>query len=168
MQYGEHDWRVGPVSLDGVGQVIAEFDYNYRWNGWLNPLLDAYSVVKVLEEINASYGEDDVKWYGYDWEWLDDGLYPLGTYEWTWSEDSDYGATEEWVTWVEELRNVHCAANNESNRKLIAAGVKDRFTLNDEAAAKASDEYCRQHPEPPKFPNGAETWQHVPGTKIAG
>ena len=103
----------GPVCLDDLVTVLAEYDPEARWNGFLaSPWLDAWSVVLVLDRINHETPE-----YGYDYTFGDDGLlvlvdrqyrdedpdgyepegltpnadglYALGSYGWVWSEDDD-------------------------------------------------------------------------------
>ena len=94
-------WVVGEIGLDEIGPVLAEYPENYRWNGWLQPLLDTWSCEKILEPIAECY----------DWEWVEalgtwllvvrqkddpayvdvvtpneDGLYPLGAGSWVWSK----------------------------------------------------------------------------------
>jgi hypothetical protein len=101
----------GPVCLDELVSVLAEYDPDNRWNGWLaSPWLDALSVVQVLDAINAdapecgydyTFSDDGILILvdrqaayenpdGYDGEDVavnSDGLYALGSHGWIWSED---------------------------------------------------------------------------------
>lgn len=98
---------VGPVTFDDELVVLAEFDPDERWNGWLCPAFDAYTVVAVLGHIvSAELGEVAFDWTfaGEDLILTDrrtlaeqgvgyepavvaptpDGLYPLGARAWCW------------------------------------------------------------------------------------
>jgi hypothetical protein len=99
-------YEVGPVTLDGMVTVLAQYDPAVRWNGWLSPSLDALGAVTVLETINALDPGDPGYWYDFVDEMLHvrdrtdefaeidsyepdaDGLYPLGECAWIWSADS--------------------------------------------------------------------------------
>lgn len=104
------------MCLDELVTVQAEYMPRHRWNGWLAcPWIDAWSVVTVLDLINADpYGDADS---GYEYDFREDGalmltdrqyraegggedatdtlvptvdgLYALGAYGWIWSEDTD-------------------------------------------------------------------------------
>lgn len=93
---------VGPVELGGIGPVLAQYDPDVRWNGWLCPRLDACSVVVILDAIIASSPSDPPFAYEFiqgvlfvddmydqtlptDWyEPDEDGLYALGSHAWIW------------------------------------------------------------------------------------
>lgn len=107
-----HEWRCGWIALNGdiETRVLAQYPYDVRWNGFLIPALDAWSVVKVLTYVDTVADHDG----GWDWDWREDGalvlidrqwrtedpegfqpevlepspegLYPLGAYGWVWSE----------------------------------------------------------------------------------
>lgn len=167
----------GPVCLDEIVTVIGQYDPENRWNGWLNPYIDAWSVQETLTAINASYG-GDADTYGYDWVWEDDGtltlterqwrdeaaergetyepqsigpdedgLYGIGYYGWTWSEDHTY---DEWKAWDRERTRVWVDANNAKNHEQVAAGIQDRRAANHQAAMVAVAEWEKAHAEPPK------------------
>ena len=126
MQYGDPEWKAGPVTVSGP-TVIAQYDYNYRWNGWLCPVFDPWSIELILNDIKSDqeYWQD----YGVEWEWREDGalvlterqareeateeypfhpevvmpdedgLYDLFSYNWCWYEDErfyDNTAHQEW------------------------------------------------------------------------
>jgi hypothetical protein len=101
---------VGPVCLDELVTVVAEYPTDHRWNGWLCPNLDPVGVIAVRDALDAAYaaGTDDrapriefvdgdlhVTEFDGDDEYLDvltpdaSGLYSLGAYAWTWSVDHD-------------------------------------------------------------------------------
>lgn len=109
------EWRVGPVRLDVDGsEVLAQYDWFDRWNGWLCPAMDARSVVQVLN----LFGDDPEYGITYDFEgdvlvltehqWRReaeragktyepervspdaDGLYSLGAYGWCWWTEEMY------------------------------------------------------------------------------
>lgn len=194
------DYHAGPVCLDEMVTVFGQYDPENRWNGWLNPYIDAWSVELTLTRLNESYG-DDADTYGYDWTWddegalvltsrqlleeaqndeqrghateviapNDDGLYGLGYYGWTWSEDHNYGATEEWQAWHSAYRDVYIAAANAENHRRIAAGEPYDPTARgrqDSAAHETAMEWSKNHPEPVKYPNDADTWVGVPGQSL--
>lgn len=109
-----HDvgWTTGPICLDELVTVMAQYPTTHTWNGWLIPRMDAAAVEKVL----AAFAEDpdtDPKPPTHEWrgdvlhlteydgddpyvEVLvpdEDGLYALGAHSWCWSPDVE--ATEE-------------------------------------------------------------------------
>lgn len=107
--YGATDWTVGPICLDDFVTVLAEYPEDHRWNGWLCPAMDAWSVEVVLAALEADeFNERNLR---HDWdgdvlvttedgdgedadyveryEPTADGLYSLGAYAWVWSKDED-------------------------------------------------------------------------------
>jgi hypothetical protein len=179
-----NEWNAGPICLDDYVTVFAQYS-NQRWNGWLMPRLDAYGVMQVAERMTGFEFNDE-----YRFRWLDDGaleltdasqgedelyvevlhpdedgLYALGAGSWTWSEDPDYGATDEWQAWAREATDVWIKGNNDNNQRLIEGGVMDRRASNEAAASEARTVWLKDHPEPPKYPDGRTTWHRVPGEK---
>jgi hypothetical protein len=105
----------GPICLDEEVTVLGQYNPRNRWNGWLMPSIDAWSVEQVLAALNSDH--DYYLDYGYDHEWLEDGslklierqwlqedpdnyqpeilrpdedgLYSLGAGSWVWSEDTE-------------------------------------------------------------------------------
>lgn len=99
----------GPICLDELVTVMGQYS-DRRWNGWICPHIDAWSVQHTLEQFSP---DDDLQ-ETFTWEWDDeldrpylqshsrdypgecderldpdeDGLYPLGYMSWTWSEDT--------------------------------------------------------------------------------
>jgi hypothetical protein len=60
----------GPVCLDELVTVVAEYNPRARWNGWLAaPLLDAWSVVRVMTALDDAYAADEwmMEPQGYAW-----------------------------------------------------------------------------------------------------
>lgn len=128
----ENDVVSGPVRLDETVSVLAQYSPSVRWNGWLIPSMDAWSVETVLTAVNEPFGGDTTN--GYEWEWLDDGslqlterlhdeepdtqilhpdedeLYSLGAYSWTWSEDRKFYDSDEHgpVPSVRERGTTYC------------------------------------------------------------
>lgn len=110
-------YETGLVSLDGQAPVVwAVYDPDERWNGFLRPRLDAWSVVEVLAALNAEPVDGLPVAYRYDWSptgdlllWDllyesevgedayepevvapdEDGLYSLGASAWVWTEERD-------------------------------------------------------------------------------
>ena len=102
-------WTAGPISIDGYAKVIAQYMPRNRWNGWVCPWLDAWSCVKVLEEINDPDYDPTYTWHWEDDATLvlntheegndetyaerlvpdEDGLYALGSHFWVWHEDDE-------------------------------------------------------------------------------
>lgn len=188
MQHRDQEWKAGPVECGGT-TVIGQYDYYDRWNGWLCPGIDAWSVELVLGTIKADveYWEE----YGYEWDWREDGalilidrraraeateeypfepeilapdedgLYALGTYSWTWSEDPSFYDNSEHQQWVRDRTTVWIAANNANNLKLIDDGVMARIASNEAAGKAAAEEWEKTHPEPP---DGRDETK-VPGEK---
>jgi hypothetical protein len=106
----------GLVTLDGDPIVWGVYDRRVRWNGWLCPSIDAWSVVRVLDTLNALQDDD----YRVDYTWNEsgalvltetqwaieagddyqpqviepdgDGLYSLGAHAWVWSAADDVDA----------------------------------------------------------------------------
>lgn len=96
-------WVVGPVELDGVVEVLAQYDTDVRWNGWLCPRLDPLGAVEILDGLNAQNPSEPPYSYEfiegvlhvrdlYDpenppdlYEPDEDGLYDLGSHAWIWS-----------------------------------------------------------------------------------
>lgn len=175
----EGGWTAGPICLDEYVTVLGQYMDRNRWNGWLMPQIDAYSV----EMVKAALDSDDDN---YRYEWQDDlslkvtnvedpeypeilhpnedGLYALGAGSWTWSEDTDYAATEEWDDWSLEGRSVWVKACNYSNQTLAKAGVLDRNRNNQEYADAEYAAWLTDNPEPQKYPDG-RTALPVPGQK---
>lgn len=185
----DQEWKAGPVECAGT-TVIGQYDYYDRWNGWLCPGIDAWSVELVLGTIKADvdYWEE----YGYEWDWREDGalilidrqaraeateeypfepeimepdedgLYPLGTYAWTWSEDPSYYDNAEHQEWQAARTTAWVAASNANNDKLANAGINQRFASNQVAADRAAKEWEKTHPEPP---DGRDETK-VPGEKV--
>lgn len=105
---------VGPVCLDELVTVLAEYPTDHRWNGWILPGLDAWSVVKVAEALTEAYADTserapEIAWvdgdlvvteYDGDEAYAEtihpngDGLYGLGAYAWTWSVDHEAARAE--------------------------------------------------------------------------
>lgn len=106
------DYETGPVCLDDLVTVMGVYDPRNRWNGFLNPALDAWSVEKVLTAIATAKAadEDDCT---VTWDWTDDlalrlvetdghessveyltpdseGCYALGNYGWVWTADPEF------------------------------------------------------------------------------
>lgn len=108
-------YETGLVSLDGQPPGIwAVYDPDERWNGFLCPKLDAWSVAEVLAALNAEPVDGLPVAYRYDWSptgdlllWDllyqsevgedayepdvlvpdEDGLYSLGASSWVWTEE---------------------------------------------------------------------------------
>ncbi|GEP32751.1 hypothetical protein NSZ01_05190 [Nocardioides szechwanensis] len=104
--------RQGRVCLDETVSVGGQWDERVRWNGWLCPVIDAWSVVLVADRLNDGaddgavridwtedgalvltdvlYAEEDPAHYRPEILPADeDGLYAMGAYGWIWSEDTD-------------------------------------------------------------------------------
>ena len=169
----EGEYVAGPVCLDELVTVLGQYNPRNRWNGWLMPAIDAWSVEEVLAKF-----ADDMD-YGYEWEWLDDGslklierqwrdedpdyvpeiltpdedgLYALGAGSWTWSENEEFYDSEEHKVWAAERQTVWTEAWNAKNRELHSTGTFDRNAYDDQKAAAqaAVDEWEKTHPEPEK------------------
>lgn len=109
-----HDvgWTVGPICLDELVTVMAQYPAFHTWNGWLTPRMDAAAVEKVMAAFEDDpYAADKPPTH----EWVgdvlhlteyddadpyvevmvpdEDGLYALGAYSWCWSPDPE--TTEE-------------------------------------------------------------------------
>jgi hypothetical protein len=106
------NYTSGPVCLDEWVTVLAEYPTDVRWNGFLVPHLDPWSVEFVLA---ASYAMDAIEgveghrrheWHDEDGilrvtevhdgeDYVEDlfpnadGLYPLGAYAWVWAVDEE-------------------------------------------------------------------------------
>ena len=103
----------GLVNIDGdpEGAVLAQYDPDQRWNGWLCPAFDLYTVIEFIDRSNAHVGDpedDSYLHYRFEgdallvafpvylaedpdnaWERVEpdsDGLYWLGAWGWCWSE----------------------------------------------------------------------------------
>jgi hypothetical protein len=112
---------VGHVCLDDLVTVLAEYPTDHRWNGWICPNLDAWSVVKVAEALDRAYA-DGTDQRGPEISWVDgdlvvteydgdeafpetipadaSGLFSLGAYAWTWSADAEADALAEFSALV--------------------------------------------------------------------
>jgi hypothetical protein len=110
-------YTTGPVCIDDVVTVLAEYDPAYRWNGWLAcPRMDALSVVAVMDALSAAGGTytyaftedgtltltdpderdyaDETLPYTETYVPDEDGTYALGESGWVWSEDPDAAECE--------------------------------------------------------------------------
>ena len=105
--------NTGPICLDELVTVLAQYDPRQRWNGFLCPRMDALAVVTVIEAMHADYADapfdhlpPTIDWSDdgtllvteYDGETAagtdrltpdEDGLYALGAHCWVWSEDTE-------------------------------------------------------------------------------
>lgn len=100
-------YTTGPICLDEVITVLGVYSDAHRWNGWLTPSIDAWSVEAVMAALQVD-GYDQTPTHEWDEngdlvviendgavtyrETLQadaDGLYALGAYGWCWSKDSD-------------------------------------------------------------------------------
>lgn len=113
-------WSTGPITLDGVAEVLGQYPLGHYWNGFLLPWIDPLAVITVLEDLNETNPNGPTL----DWDWVDgnlilkeqdysstpgpdwalaepqwteeilepdaDGLYPLGAWAWVWSEAEDH------------------------------------------------------------------------------
>lgn len=102
----------GPICLDEYITVLGQYPRNVRWNGWLMPVIDAWSVNAIAEtfkddEFVKLEWRDDGALLHYDLQWADepdfepdvllpddDGLYALGAGFWTWSEAPEEAPSE--------------------------------------------------------------------------
>lgn len=116
-------WRTELIDIDGITTPVwGEYADNFRWNGWLCPVMDAWSVVSVLDELAkiASVSRIDGDYAPrYDWdgdtlvltepayedehdyvpdriEPNEDGLYPLGSHAWVWSKSVEHTHRHGW------------------------------------------------------------------------
>lgn len=98
-------YTAGPMTVDGGETVVlGQWSTDLRWNGWITPDLDAWTVEAVLAALAS---QPDWEENGYSHEWVDgdlvlrdhsypeegpevlspdaDGLYDLGAFRWCWS-----------------------------------------------------------------------------------
>lgn len=70
-QVDQHDiWDSGPVCLDELLTVMAQYNPGVRWNGWLgDPHFDPWAIEHILTLLN----EDQTGETQYTWEWVDTG-----------------------------------------------------------------------------------------------
>lgn len=173
----EGGWEAGPVCIDDIASVLAQYNPRNRWNGWLCPRMDAWSTMKVMEAVadqqDPSYEWDfdedgtlrvvetfsDEETYTQVFEPDEDGLYDFYSHNWCWEEDADYGATDEWKQWWSDARDVWSEASNATNSQHPDTIPRhERRALNTAAADKAMAAWQQDHPEPAKYPSGASTW----------
>lgn len=86
-----HDWRCDWIALNGDPEtrVLAQYPYDTRWNGFLVPVLDPWSVVRVLTYLDTVAEHDG----GWDWDWREDGALVLVDRRWR-LEDPDHFQAE--------------------------------------------------------------------------
>lgn len=166
----EGGYVAGPVCLDTLVTVMGQYNPRDRWNGWLMPAIDAWSVEEVLSKF-----ADDMD-YGYEWEWLEDGslklierqwrdedpehfqpdilhpdedgLYGLGAGSWTWSEDEQFYWSDARKEWADQRATVHMDAWNAKNRELHEIGRGTDYATLKATAEAAVAEWDKTHPEP--------------------
>lgn len=106
--FGATAWAAGPVCIDELVTVLAQYPTDVRWNGFLCPFMDPVAVNEVMAALQRDPGDQPSPTH----EWRDDGvlivteydgddaypeelrpdedgLYSLGAYSWVWSEDPE-------------------------------------------------------------------------------
>lgn len=160
-------YETGPVCLDEMVSVLGVYHPNLRWNGWLCPSIDAWSVMKVMDALTVEESDSQHRY-----EWLDDGvfkfveihddeeyvellkpdedgLYDLGCYSWTWSKDPEFYWSAERKAWAADRTRIWVDTSNAVNQRQHDEGTWTGDDTERRAAAEAAvAEYDRTHPEP--------------------
>lgn len=159
-----NDLTSGPVSIDDTFEFFAQYP-RLRWNGWVMPSFDAWSVQQIIETLAM----DQPEYYRLTWrddlsleftqldgedEYTDiiepdeDGLYAVGAGSWTWQENPDFYRSAEWREWERQRVRVWVEASNAENHRQIADGITNRMGANEAAAERAVAEWTTTNPEP--------------------